>query len=69
MTETLIETARAILVTVFFIVVMPALAFGGFGLMMHGVNIASDAVCMAGLFGMPIGWIALYCSLKSDAIL
>lgn len=69
MTETLIETARAILVTVFFIVVMPALAFGGFGLMMHGVNIASDTVCMAGLFGMPIGWIALYFSLKSEMLL
>ncbi len=67
--ETIVDISRTILATVFFIVVMPALALGGFGIMMHGVNIASDAVCIAGIIAMPIGWIALYLSLESELLL
>ncbi len=62
------ETAHAIFVTFIFIVVMPFLACGGLGVMLHGVNIASDVVCTIGLIGIPAGWIALYLILKADFI-
>lgn len=62
------ETAHAIFAMFVFIVVMPVLATGGFFLMMHGVNVASDLICTLGLAGIPFGWIALYFVLKADFI-
>ena len=61
-----LEIAHALAATVFFIVIMPVLAAGGFFLMMHGVNEHSDMIIMAGLVCMPIGWIALAVAFKSS---
>lgn len=67
--ETLIDISRAILATVFFVFLMPVLACGGFFLMMHGVNEASDMIATAGLICIPLGWIALYVAFKSDFLI
>lgn len=67
--ERIIETAQALFAVVFFIVIMPVLAFGGFGLMMHGVNDASDTVCAVGLMAIPAGWYVLYRALNSDLLI
>lgn len=48
----IVETAHALFAVVFFLVIMPLLAFGGFGLMMHGVNEMSDTISTVGLIAI-----------------
>ncbi|MDH1266756.1 hypothetical protein N5C81_03885 [Rhizobium pusense] len=67
--ERIVETAHVIAAVVFFIVIMPVLAFGGFGLMMHGVNEMSDTISSIGLMAIPAGWYVLYRALNSDLLI
>lgn len=67
--ERIVETAHALAAVVFFIVIMPVLAFGGFCLIMHGVNAMSDTVSTIGLMAIPAGWYALYRALNSDLLI
>lgn len=67
--ERIVETAHTLFAVVFFIVIMPVLALGGFGLMMHGVNEMSDTVSIIGLMAIPAGWYVLYRALNSDLLI
>ncbi|NSZ73898.1 hypothetical protein G6L74_09110 [Agrobacterium tumefaciens] len=67
--DCIIETAHAPFAVVFFIVIMPVLAFGGFGLMMHGLNEMSDTIVTVGLMAIPAGWYVLYRALNSDLLI
>ncbi|KDR90953.1 hypothetical protein L905_24055 [Agrobacterium sp. TS43] len=64
----ILATAHALFAVVFFLVIMPLLAFGGFGLMMHGVNEMSDTISTVGTMAIPAGWYVLYRALNSDLL-